>query len=98
MSSEKEKRRAAHDFLRREAAATFESTLPMARALFEDLFDHLDEVLEEEECDDTLRYTKAFLEESGVADPARVAAWLMAHGGRCDCEVLARVQEQFDGN
>ncbi|GAA4317353.1 DUF2695 domain-containing protein [Flaviaesturariibacter amylovorans] len=95
-SSEKEKRKAALAALRRSAAATFESTLPMPRALFEDLFDHLGEALEEEECDDTLRRTKTFLAEAGVADPKKVVAWLMAHGGRCDCEVLANVEEKFE--
>lgn len=54
------------------------------------LFDHLCAKIEEEGCDFTLRYSKAFLGEHTL-DVDAVVVWLRESGGYCDCEVLANV-------
>lgn len=89
-----EKRRAMAEYKRRQKEA-FLASLPMPEALFRELFDHLDEQLEEQDCQDDLRLTEAFLAEHGC-DAQAVLAWLQDHGGSCDCEVLANVEEEFD--
>lgn len=42
----------------------------------------------------SLRLTTAFL-ESKKLDVQRVVPWLREHGGYCDCEVLANVEDGF---
>ena len=41
------------------------------------------------------RLTEAFLTNHGC-DTEAVLTWLEDHGGSCDCEVLANIEEQFD--
>ena len=69
----------------------------MSRALFKELFGYLDERLGNEGCDDILRLTGQFLQDAGVLNIEEVLQWLRDHGGYCDCEVLANVEEQFEG-
>ena len=71
----------------------FEGSLPIPRQTFQSLFDFLDEELVE--CDDTLKFTDIFLNDNYVNDASKVKLWLQEHGGYCDCEVLANVEEQF---
>ena len=72
------------------------AALPLPRADLAALFDHLDVELGEVGCDDTLRFTTRFLTERGL-DVERVTGWLRGAGGYCDCEVLANVEEQWEG-
>ena len=76
--------------------ATAAAALPLPRADLAALFDHLDAELSEVGCDDTLRLTTRFLTERGL-DVERVTGWLRGAGGYCDCEVLANVEEQWEG-
>jgi hypothetical protein len=86
---------------RRQALNTFKAgqrkalidSLPMPADLFHQLFEMLDERLIEDGCDHSLRWTEEFLSGSEV-DTDAVLAWLAEHGGFCDCEVLANVEDE----
>jgi len=69
------------------------ASIPMPHQDLRDLFDHLDQE-SESGCDDTLRLTTAFLQKRGL-DVERIVPWLRDHGGYCDCEVLANVEDKF---
>jgi hypothetical protein len=56
----------------------------------------LDEKLATVGCDDKLRLTKQFANEQQISFEI-LEEWLGEHGGYCDCEVLANVEEQFEG-
>lgn len=74
----------------------FLNSLPFQTEKFQDLFDFLNERLEEDECDDTLRLTTEYLRENGVYSEKAID-FLQQHGGYCDCEVLNNVEEKFEG-
>jgi len=81
--------------LKEKKKAEFEKSLPMDRNLFDNLFDYLDEQIEESGCSHTLKITTLFLNENNISiEP--VLTWLEKHGGYCDCEVLMNVQNTFE--
>lgn len=94
--NEKERRRQIHKELQEKAKIEFEKSLPVSREIFQNLFDFLDEKLEEHDCDDSLTLTKQFLETSHVTNTEVVENWLKENGGFCDCEVLYNVEEKFE--
>ena len=94
--SEKERRKQIMDNLKNKADQEFESSLPMSRDNFKRLFDHLDTHLSDKDCDDTNSLTKTFLVQSNIQKVGEVLEWLAEHGGYCDCEILANVEEQFE--
>ena len=69
------------------------ASIPMPHQNLRDLFDHLDGD-GAAECDHTLRVTTEFLQKRGL-DVERIVPWLREHGGYCDCEVLANVEDEF---
>jgi hypothetical protein len=69
------------------------TSIPMPHQELCGLFDHLDKEIESG-CDHTLRLTTAFLQKRGL-DVERIIPWLREHGGYCDCEVLANVEDKF---
>lgn len=71
------------------------ASIPMSHQDLRDLFDHLDSE-SPAKCDHSLRVTTAFLQQRGL-DVERVIPWLREHGGYCDCEVLANVENEFSG-
>ena len=74
----------------------FQDSLPMDEEVFWELFDYLDERLEEQDgCDHSLSLTRAFLETKGV-DVESILEWIVDNGGGCDCEVLYNVEERFE--
>lgn len=89
-----EKCKALAEYKSRQKEA-FRASLPMSEELFRELFDHLDEQLGEQDCQDDLRLTEAFLTDHSC-DVDVVLEWLEDHGGSCDCKVLANIEEQFD--
>ena len=91
---EKLRRKQILDDLSRREKETFEKSLPMSRKIFQLLFDFLDNELSD--CDDTLKLTQEFLQESKIANVDLVIQWLEEHGGYCDCEVLANIEEEFN--
>ena len=94
--SEKERRKQIMDDLKRRADREFESGLPMDRETFQKLFDYLDTELTDKNCDNTNSLTKTFLLQSNIQNVDEVLEWLAEHGGYCDCEILANVEQQFD--
>jgi len=55
------------------------------------LGEYLASRLESQDCDRTLRLTRQWLVESGVAAPDSILAAFADRGGWCDCEVLSNV-------
>ena len=75
---------------------SFQDSLPMDEEVFWELFDYLDEHLEEQDgCDHSLSLTRSFLETKGV-DVDSILDWIVDNGGGCDCEVLYNVEERFE--
>ena len=94
---EKERRKALQqEYQHKQQQAEFEAGLPMGRMLFTDLFNFLDEQLSENECDNDMTLTKAWLEVNSPGNAGQVLKWLAKHGGYCDCEVLMNVEECFE--
>ncbi len=72
----------------------FENSLPFDKTMFEQLFDYLDEMLEQDGCDDTLKYTTKFLNDNNLP-VEKSLDWLNENGGYCDCEVLANIEDKI---
>ncbi len=68
--------------------------LPMLRRNLVELFDHLDAALRGVDCDHSWQHTLDFLAARDIAAPPALA-WLQRHGGRCDCTVLAHVEDNW---
>jgi hypothetical protein len=93
---EKERRKQILNELREKQQKEFEQSLPMDREDFENLFDYLDNQLEENSCDDTNKLTLEFLVRNKVENIETILNWLGENGGYCDCEILANVEEKFE--
>ncbi len=74
----------------------FESSLPMARELFLDLFDYLNEQSETTGCNHDFLLTEQFLRDKQVNNVEEVLEFLRENGGYCDCEVIFNVEEKFE--
>lgn len=94
--TEKNRRKALHAEQAKKQHREFLESFPMAGMLFTDLFHFLKEQLSEEDCDDEMPLTKAWLEVNCPENTEGVLKWLAAHGGYCDCEVLMNVEEYFE--
>jgi len=92
----KDRRKQIREELRLKAQQELDRGLPMYREKFKELFDHLDITLNEQGCDDDHALTISFLKSANVQNTGDVIAWLKDHGGYCDCEVLANVEEIFE--
>jgi hypothetical protein len=92
---EKSRRKQLLKELKQKEKEAFISKLPAEIHLFTELFDYLDERLEEEGCDHTLQLTEDFLVDKNI-DKDAVIKWLNDNGGYCDCEVLNNVEENFE--
>lgn len=68
----------------------------MSRDSFQNLFNYLDTELTDKNCDNTNSITRTFLLQSNIQNADEVLEWLAKHGGYCDCEILANVEEQFE--
>jgi Protein of unknown function (DUF2695) len=73
--------------------AEAERQLPMSLVQLHGLLDTLDKALAAG-CDHSLQYTQAYLSSQNLASE-EVVPWLQEHGGFCDCEVLANVEEEW---
>ena len=71
------------------------AALPLPFDELKAMFDMLDAELPRHGCDRTRRLTRRWLEGHGH-DAELVFAWLDQHGGYCDCEVLANVEQHVD--
>ena len=72
----------------------FRESLPFSIEIFKELFNYINIGLESDGCDDTLKYTKKFLENNNLP-LKKVIEWLEENGGYCDCEVLANIEEKI---
>lgn len=64
----------------------------------EELFEYLEEALEEEECDNSLKNTEQWIIDN-IDDEERrdqVRREIKEDGGYCDCEVLCNCYEEYD--
>ncbi len=89
-----EKKRRKTEWRDQQRKAAF-AALPLPVAELKALFDMLDVELPRKGCDHSRRLTQTWLINRGY-DVERVFAWLDTHGGFCDCEVLANVEERVD--
>ena len=72
----------------------FVNSLPFSTMVFKQLFDYLDEKLEIDGCDETLRYTIKFLNNNNLP-VEKSLEWMNENGGYCDCEVLANIEDKI---
>lgn len=73
----------------------FESTLPISREKFKELFDYLDAKLDGNGCNHDLRFTLEFLNNHSIPlEP--IVEFLQKNGGYCDCEVLVNVEDKLN--
>lgn len=91
--SEQARRKALLQGIAAQRQAQAVAALPLPLEALRALFDHLDDALGAG-CDHSLRFTRRFLQQQALADEA-VIPWLQAHGGYCDCEVLANVEDAW---
>jgi hypothetical protein len=87
------RRRAWNDEQKDLARAAF----PLPDELMEQLFSAVDQALEVDGCDHTLRFTESWLNRNG-SDRQTTIAWLKEHGGYCDCEVIANACDYWEQN
>jgi len=95
---EKERRKQLIDSANEQAKKAFDESLPLSREQFKALFNFLDKALEKEACDDTLSYVYTWMVDNNLTNVDDVMKWLNEYGAYCDCEVLANVEEKFEGN
>jgi hypothetical protein len=94
---EKQRRSKLLKHIQNKEKEKFEDSLPINRNEFTKLFDFLDEKLGEVECDNTLQLTEQyFMHINNITEIDKIKKWLQEHGGYCDCEVLANVEEKFE--
>ena len=73
-----------------EELEAFLESLPAGQYDVEDLFYYLEDKLEREECNHTLRFSMQYMMENRLNFP-KVSAWLQQNGGYCDCKVLEQI-------
>ncbi len=95
-AEEKQRRKQMVQQLQANATEQLLASLPLSLMQLKGLFNFLDSELSETACDDTLQLTEQFATESQVNFES-LKKWLGEHGGYCDCEVLANVEERFEG-
>ncbi|MFN7883700.1 MAG: DUF2695 domain-containing protein [bacterium] len=91
--SEKLRRKEVLRELAAKQRAEWERQLPMSLAQLHGLLAALDIALATG-CNHTLQHTEAYLHSQDLAIE-EVVPWLQEHGGFCDCEVLANVEEEW---
>ena len=80
--------------LKEQKKIEFENSLPMSHDLFKQLFNFLDKKSTDNGCSHTPQLTTEFLNKNNIISEP-VLTWLAEHGGYCDCEILANVEEKF---
>lgn len=74
----------------------FLENLPAGQYDIEDLFDFLDDKLEKESCNHSLRFSMQYIMENRLNFP-KLTAWLQQNGGFCDCKVLEQIAPEWRG-
>jgi len=73
-----------------EELEAFLESLPAGQYDIEELFDFVEDKLEREECNHSLRFSMQFIMENRLNFP-KVSTWLQQNGGFCDCKVLEQI-------
>ncbi|MBN8826565.1 MULTISPECIES: DUF2695 domain-containing protein [unclassified Spirosoma] len=92
--NEKDKKKALKNQFKQQELNAFRQSLPISVDLFEQLFDFLDEHLDQETGVD-FSLTRKFCDENDL-NFATLQAWLIQNGAGDDAEVLWNVEEQFE--
>jgi hypothetical protein len=92
---DKRRKKQKLDEWRAQQRANARAKLPLPPAELKLMFDMLDVEFPRQGCDHSRRLTKAWLESRGH-DVEKVFVCLDDHGGHCDCEVLANVEQSFE--
>lgn len=95
-AEEKQRRKEIAKQLKATQAAFLLASMPLRSSQLKELFSYLESKLTAEGCHDTLYYTEQFALEANIPFEG-MKAWLGTQGGYCDCEVLANVEEKFEG-
>ncbi len=72
----------------------FLASLPFPEQKFQELFDYLDEKLENNICKKDFSFTRIFLKNQFI-DFDKCIDFFVKHGAYCDCEVLMNIEELF---
>jgi hypothetical protein len=91
---EKDNRKVLKNQYKQQQLEDFRQSLPMSVVLFRQLFDFLDENLDEETGTD-LSFTQQFCIDKGI-DFDVLRSWLIENGGGDDSEVLWNIEERFE--
>ena len=78
-----------------EEKARARAAFPLPDEELGSLFDSVDARLSTENCDHSLRFTKAWLAQHSCAAPP-VLEWLADNGGYCDCEVVTNARDEWE--
>jgi hypothetical protein len=95
LQMDKERKKAMKRQWRQGQRAQARVGLPLPFDDLKAMFDMLDAELSRQGCDRTRRLTQLWLGSRGH-DAESVLSWLDQHGGFCDCEVLANVEQYVD--
>ena len=71
-----------------------EASMQMSKSDLRDLLSYLDSP-ERPACDHTLKETLVFLRSRSL-NTETIVPWLGEHGGFCDCEIFANVENEFE--
>ena len=72
----------------------FIESLPAEKAQVTELFEYLEDRLERDPCDHSLRYAMQFMMEKHLNFP-KMTSWLNDNGGYCDCKVLEQITPEW---
>ena len=78
----------------KEKQAQAEAAMSISKADLKSLFDYVDQQLEQNGCDHTLKAARFFLMQHNLPEEP-IINWLVEAGGGCDCEVIANVEENW---
>ena len=92
---DKEKRNALKRNYKANERQQILATLPISLETLKALFVLLEIQLENQDCDNSLKYTQVFIEQNNLPKE-KLIEWLENQGGYCDCEVLANTIEVFE--
>jgi hypothetical protein len=89
---EKKRRQALVEKIAQEKQSQAEAAMPISKPDLKALFDYVDERLEQDGCDHTLKATRSFLAQQNLPQEP-ILDWLVEEGGGCDCEIIANVED-----
>jgi tRNA G37 N-methylase Trm5 len=95
--AEKLRRKQLLNEIIKERTDEFNKSLPMSKEDFQELFDYLDSEFSTKKCDHTNNLTKEYLSKKGTENIENILNWMAGHGGYCDCEILANIEDLFEG-